>query len=230
MKTAIVEASEPVTLVGGGEVGSGDLDLALERASVLVAADSGALAALAQGRLPDAVIGDMDSLPALHRVHIPKERLHRVAEQDSTDFDKALRHITAPLVLGVGFLGGRVDHQLATFNALVRHADRPCLLIGAVEVVFHLPPRLELDLVPGDVVSLFPLAPVTARSAGLFWPLEGLRMAPDGQIGTSNRATGPVAIEAAGPGLLAMVPRGALDGVIRWFLSPRCGRWPARAG
>ncbi|MCU9837802.1 thiamine diphosphokinase [Ruegeria sp. WL0004] len=230
MNTPIVDTSEPVTLIGGGEIGAGDLDLALERARTLVAADSGVLAALAQGRMPDAVIGDMDSLPALHRVHIPEERLHKVPEQDSTDFDKALRHVTAPLVLGVGFLGARVDHQLATFNALVRHADRPCVLIGAVEAIFHLPPRLELNLVPGDVVSVFPMAPVTARSEGLHWPLAGLQMAPDGPIGTSNRATGPIAIEAAGPGLLAMVPRGALDGVIRWFLSPRCGRWPARAG
>ncbi|MCE8513648.1 thiamine diphosphokinase [Ruegeria pomeroyi] len=230
MNTAIVEKSEPVTLVGGGDIGPEDLELALERARTLVAADSGALVALAQGRMPDAVIGDMDSLPALHRVRIPDERLHSISEQDSTDFDKALRHISAPLVLGVGFLGARVDHQLATFNAMVRHADRPCVLLGASEAVFHLPPRLELDLVPGDVVSLFPLVPVTARSEGLFWPLDGFVMAPDGQIGTSNRATGPVQIESDGPGLLAIVPRGALDGVIRWFLSPRCGRWPARGG
>ena len=61
------------------------------------------------------------------RVAVPPERLHPIPEQDSTDFDKCLRHIAAPLVLGVGFLGGRVDHELAAFSTLVTRCDRPAL-------------------------------------------------------------------------------------------------------
>ncbi|SDD15819.1 thiamine pyrophosphokinase [Ruegeria marina] len=211
-------------------MGPEDLNLALNRASLLVAADSGALVALAAGRMPDAVIGDMDSLPDLERAHVPIERLHQIAEQDSTDFDKALRHIDAPLVLGVGFTGSRVDHQLASFNTLVRRADRRCILIGIEQIVFLAPPLLELPLEPGNLVSVFPMARVAARSQGLHWPLDGLEMAPDGVIGTSNSATGPLRIETAAPGLLVMLPRTALDAVIQALLAPGSGRWPARAG
>lgn len=206
----IVQSSRPVTLIGGGPVGPGDLAEALALAPVLVAADSGAGVALDAGHMPQAVIGDLDSLRTAQRAQIPQDRLHWIREQDSTDFDKALRNIAAPLVLGIGFLGGRVDHQLAGFSTLMRNADRPCILLGAHEVVFHAPPALALNLARGDRVSLFPLAPVTGRSLGVEWPIDGLTLAPGGRIGTSNRATGPVQLEFDGPGMLVILERVAL--------------------
>ncbi|HBS49452.1 MAG TPA: thiamine diphosphokinase [Rhodobacteraceae bacterium] len=217
MERAIVDTSEPVTLIGGGEIGPGDLELALTLAPRLVAADGGALAALSAGLVPEAVIGDFDSLPGAVRGRLPEDRLHPIREQDSTDFDKALRSIRAPVVLGVGFMGARIDHQLAAFNALVRRADRPCVLLGVREVVCHLPRRLSLPCEPGDVVSLFPLRPVTGRSTGLEWPIDGLTLAPDGRVGTSNRALGPVTLDMDGPGLLAILPRARLAALTRRF-------------
>lgn len=220
MRTPIVQSFEAITLVGGGDMGPGDLDLALKRGPILVAADGGADAAMRAGHAPVAVIGDFDSLTPATKARIPPDRLFAIGEQDSTDFAKALGSIAAPLVLAVGFLGGRVDHQLAALNTLVRHADRPCILIGPGEVIFHTPARLELDLSPGDIVSLFPMRPVRGRSVGLEWPIDGLELAPDKRIGTSNRALGPVRLEMAGPGLLMIAPRKALDAVMRAILSP----------
>lgn len=190
MTTPIVHSLEPISLIGGGVVGDNDLKLALSYAPLLVAADGGAVAALAAGHDPVAVIGDFDSLPAEDRTRIPPDRLFPIREQDSTDFDKALRSISAPVVLAVGFLGGRVDHQLAAFNTLVRHADRPCVLVGPREVIFHAPRRLELELAAGDILSLFPILPVSGTSHGLEWPINGLVLEPGGRIGTSNRALG----------------------------------------
>jgi len=211
----IVHSSVPVTLVGGGEASAADLEEALSLAPCLVAADSGAALALETGRMPQAVIGDMDSLAEAARARVPPERLHPIAEQDTTDFHKALRSILAPLVLGVGFLGRRVDHQLANFNVLVQ-AARPCLLVGARDVVFAAPPGgLELDLAPGTRVSLFPMALVTGRSQGLSWPIAGLGFAPAGRVGTSNRADGPVRLEFDAPGMLVILPRSALQPAVR---------------
>lgn len=214
MKDKIVRSLRGVTLIGGGYLGIDDLELALSAAPDLVAADGGAGPALDAGHVPLAVIGDFDSIRAGDRDRMPKDRLFPIREQDSTDFEKSLRRVAAPIVLGIGFLGGRVDHQLAVLNALVRNTDCPCVLLGPGEVVFHAPRRLALDLVPGQVVSLFPLSPVTGRSTGLEWPIDGLELSPDGQVGTSNRALGPVVLETDGPGLLVIVPRDALDGVI----------------
>jgi thiamine pyrophosphokinase len=215
MTAPIVHSQGCVTLIGGGRVDHDDLDLALSHAPVLVAADGGAAAALRAGHDLAAVIGDFDSLRAEDKALIPPDRLFPVLEQDTTDFDKALRRISAPLVLAVGFLGDRMDHQLAALNTLVRHADRPCVLIGPTEVIFHVPPDLNVALKPGDTVSLFPMADVTGRSEGLEWPIQGLTLTPGGRIGTSNRALGPVRLDLDRPGLLMIAPRGALGAVIR---------------
>ena len=224
----IVQSEGPVGLFGGGEIGPDDVNLVLSRVDTAIAADSGAAVLIDSGRIPDAVIGDFDSLSLAHRARIPEDRLFPIREQNSTDFDKALRSVQAPLVLAAGFLGARVDHQLAVFNGLVRRQDQVCVLLGAHEVVFHAPPRLILDVSAGAIVSLFPFQKLTGRSHGLEWPIEGLVMEPDGRVGTSNRALGEFALEVDGPGLLVMVPRTALDQVMQAFLSAQAKRWPVR--
>lgn len=209
-----VELSDPVTLLGGGGADRACLTLALTRAPRLLAADGGANMALAAGLMPDAVIGDFDSVTAETLAAIPTDRQIRVPEQDTTDFEKCLTRIRAPFVLGVGFLGARLDHTLAVLGTLVRHPERRCLLIGSEDVVFPAPPRLHLDLPAGSRFSLFPLRPVTGRSEGLRWPIDGLALAPDGIVGTSNEVSGPVRLETDGPGMLVILPRGALDAAL----------------
>lgn len=190
--------------------------MAQRRAPDLVAADGGANRLLELDLMPQAVIGDLDSLSLGARQIIAPERLHQISEQATTDFDKALRSIDAPIVLGVGFIGGRIDHALATLNALLRHADRPCILIGPKDITFAVPERaIKLMLRPKDTLSLFPLAPVVGKSSGLRWPIEGLHFAPDGFIGTSNEVTErEVTLEFNRKGMLLTLPRGRLDAAI----------------
>lgn len=206
----IVETSEGVTLVGGGNVTASAMNEALTLAPRLVAADGGADRALRLGLRPEAVIGDMDSISPAGRAALPPDRLHRIAEQDTTDFEKCLAGIVAPLILAVGFAGPRADHAMAVWNALVRAPARPCIVIGPRDIVFAAPPVLDLPLRPGTRVSLFPMAAVTGESQGLAWPIDGLAFAPDGRVGTSNRATGPVRLALARPGMLVILPRAAL--------------------
>ncbi|WP_323768972.1 thiamine diphosphokinase [Marinovum sp.] len=230
MNEPIVTSSEPVLLAGGGEFRHADLILAQGWARRAVAADSGALVLLRHGVTPEAVIGDFDSLPEATRKALPPESLHPIAEQDSTDFDKCLRNIAAPLILGLGFLGARVDHQLSVFNRLAARPDRPCLLIGREDLVFHAPSRLVLDLAAGTRVSLFPMRAVTGRSRGLRWPIDGIGFAPGGRVGTSNEALGPeVTLEMNGPGMLVILPRDCLDQAVRSVLAAGSATSTARA-
>lgn len=211
----IVEQNGPVTLVGGGDLALGDLEFALSLAPFLVAADGGADQAMAQGHEPQVVIGDLDSLSDIVRKQLAPNKIFEIAEQSSTDFHKALRNIAAPVVLAVGFLGARVDHQLAAFNTLVQRLDTPCILVGEHEVIFHVPPSITLPTAGGDVVSLFPMEKVTGRSTGLQWALDGLTFSPAGSIGTSNRATGEVSLIMDGPGMLGIIPRCLLPHLMR---------------
>ena len=210
MDNAQVQSRGGVTLIGAGHPRREDLDEALKLAPTLVAADGGAAYALAMGHRPAAVIGDYDSLdPEVLRGFSEAERLH-VAEQDTTDFEKCLSRIDAPFVIATGVTAGRIDHALAAYSVLVRRVGPPTLILAEEDVVFAAPARVALDLPRGTRVSLFPMSPVTGRSQGLKWPIDGLDFAPDGQIGTSNEATGPVSLDFDAPGMLVILPRAAL--------------------
>ncbi|MCF1709041.1 thiamine diphosphokinase [Tabrizicola sp. J26] len=219
MTALIVDTTDGITLVGGAPFAARTLEMALKRAPVLVAADGGADRALSAGRMPQAVVGDFDSISDTARQAIPAERQFPIAEQETTDFDKALRSTRSPFVLALGFVGARVDHGLAVFSTLARHPDRTCLVIGGQDVVFLCPRGIRLRLEPGDRFSLFPLGEVSGQSTGLRWPIDGLAFAPHGIIGTSNEVSAPdVTLELDAPRMLAILPRRRLDRVLSALL------------
>ena len=222
MTQILLRASDPVTLVGGGPVDPRQLEVALRLAPEAVAADGGGNLALPGGRRFRAVIGDMDSLRDPAALADAGVALHPIAEQDSTDLEKCLYSVEAPLFLGLGFLGGRLDHQLAAMSALARHPAQQVVLLGGEDICFLCPPALELDLAAGTRVSLFPMGPVAGlRSDGLRWSVAGLDFAPCGRIGTSNEALGgPMRIAFDAPGMLVILPSSSLAHVAQRLPKP----------
>ncbi len=196
------------------------LDAARARAPGLVCVDGGANA-LPPGVTPDAIIGDLDSIEdrAGWAARLGEKLIH-VAEQDSTDLEKCLMRVEAPFLIGCGFLGGRLDHELAALHALV--ADpRPVLLLGETDLVFSAGTGLSLDLEEGDRVSIFPMRRVEAGpGAGLGWPIEGLVFHAGEKIGTSNIATGGRAtLRFDRPGAALILPRARLDAALAGLLN-----------
>lgn len=209
----LVTTAGGVTLIGGGAVSVPDLRTALAVAPLLVAADGGADSALALGHMPQAVIGDMDSLSETSRAQIPAGRIHLISEQDSTDFTKCLTRIKARFVIAVGFAGRRLDHTLAALTAMATHQGTPVVMMAADDVVFLCPPHLHLPLKAGTRVSLFPMGPAQGTSIGLEWPIDGIDFAPAARVGTSNRANGPVSLTMRGP-MLVLLPRDVLPAAL----------------
>ncbi len=208
-----------------------DVRDALALAPVCVAADGGAELARRAGVAPQAVIGDFDSVSPETLALTPPDRRIQVTAQDNTDFDKALCHIIAPVVVGVGFLGARLDHQLAALHVLAARAERACVLIGESEIAFLCPPQIAVATRSGDVVSLFPLSQVAGTSTGLRWEIGGLTFDPTTFIGTSNEAKGPLALTMNGPGMIVILPRAHLAEVTQALAcAPQAARWTARAG
>lgn len=211
MSPLLLQSSAAIAIVGGGFVNPNHLSRVLRLAPDMVAADSGADLALAAGLMPRLVIGDFDSISDRARAALPPDRLHHVAEQESTDFEKCLRAVAAPLILGIGFLGARLDHALAAMNALARHPDRRCVLVGEADICFLCPPALHLAPPVGSRLSLFPLGPVRGESEGLRWPIDGIGFASEGRIGTSNEVTGPVRLRIGTGAMLAIQPEAELE-------------------
>ena len=222
----IVRSSGTVLLVGGGDCDNRELLRVLKTSDVVVAADGGAMRLQDLGVTPHAVVGDFDSIDPAVLSSLPQGVAHHIAEQNSTDFDKCLRNIDAALILGMGFQGRRMDHAMAALTVLVRHASRRCILLGAHDVIVVAPPAISLDLPIGSRLSLYPLALVRGTSTGLEWPIDGLAFEPDGQIGTSNRVTGPVRLTFDRPGMLLILPPEAAPSLQSSLLDPATGSWP----
>ena len=185
----IVNTAAMITLLGGGSVSRRDLALALELAPILVAADGGANIAFDWDIQPHAVIGDLDSVDGLSATALDVPLVF-VDDQNSTDLEKCLTKLPTQIILGIGFFGGRLDHQIAALNAICLVKDRIVLLVGSDDVAFRLPNEFTLTLRQYDRVSLFPMSEVEARSTGLKWALDGLPFRSNGQIGCSNVALG----------------------------------------
>ena len=218
MNGHFVVSDTGITLVAGGPVDRTTLRMALKNAPMLVAADGGADRALRHGAEPIAVIGDLDSISDAARTRLGAGRLHHVAEQETTDLDKCLRSIKARFILAIGVTGGRLDHALAALSSLLRHqkaGGAPCIVIAGRDVIFAAPRSLALRLPVGERISLFPMAAITGRSAGLRWPINGLTLAPDSRIGTSNEVQeAQVTLDFDSDGMLVILPRRNLRAVI----------------
>ena len=156
---------------------------ALDAAAHIVCCDSAASSLLAYGREPDAVVGDMDSLPAPLRERFG-DRVVAVAEQDDNDLAKAFRHALSRgwrrLVI-LGATGRREDHTLANIAWLADFAplaDDVSMVTDNGVFRAYMPPAASFRAMPGTQVSIFGFDPEDPVSAsGLKFPVVRLRLA-----------------------------------------------------
>lgn len=200
-ETPLVVFDGPMAIVGGGFVDLALLTNLAARGVALVGADGGADAIGAAGLVPAVIIGDLDSLTDRAGWEARTRVIH-VPEQITTDFQKALYCTQAPVTLALGMTGKRLDHTLAALSAVLQYAPmRQILLVDEVDVALAVTGPIQFTATPRERVSIHPLVPVQfARSSGLFYPMDGLLLAPGGLIGTSNQALG---------GLVEIVPTDA---------------------
>jgi thiamine pyrophosphokinase len=211
---------EGVTFLGCGQVFNEDLSNAVKLAPNVVAADGAADIAARNNFTPHAVIGDMDSISSNFFELNSNVIKMKISEQNTTDFEKCLRTVSAKFALAIGFLGSQIDHELAAFHAVAKHQKYPVLLIGEKDVIIACPNNLSLELPEGTRVSLFPLKSVCVLTEGLRWNLNQEILSPLERIGTSNiTASSQVKIKVDGSGLLIILPKIYLSELIRAMLA-----------
>lgn len=188
---ATLAFERPIAIVGGGYVDPDLLGELAERGFALIGADGGGDAIGAVGLTPDAIIGDLDSLSDREHWH-QRTRVIEIAEQDTTDFEKALYSTSAPVTLALGVTGKRLDHTLAALSAVLHYApQRHLLVVDEVDVALAVVGSFTFNAVAGERVSIHPLLPISfLRSAGLVYPLDGLTLEMGKRTGSSNAATG----------------------------------------
>ena len=160
----------------------------LESADAVVCCDGAAVKygrKFGEGRLPEAVIGDMDSLPKRWREKLAPIVV-QVEEQDDNDMTKAMRYVLEhhPDVTDIHILGAtglREDHTVGNLGLLMEYTRLFDLGGIRVEMVSDHSPHFALtascELHVGKVrrISLFsPDNSLTIKSEGLHWPTDGV--------------------------------------------------------
>jgi thiamine pyrophosphokinase len=158
----------------------------------IIAADGGANFLTEKNISPELIIGDLDSVSEQKIQSMETQKFIKISDQHTTDFEKVLLNTESPLTIGIGFLGSRIDHELAALSALVKFSHKKIILIGEKDIICLVPPSLSLSSFDGMRVSLYPLGSVKVQSDGLKWSTEGLTMKPTDTIGTSNQAVGKI--------------------------------------
>jgi thiamine pyrophosphokinase len=179
-------------VIANGEVPKKRLLQSLAReSSIVICADGGANSALKFGILPDAIVGDLDSIHAEALVKLRKVPRYEDRDDESTDLEKAIAWALKQKydhIVVVGASGKRIDHTLGNLGVLPKfYPDAVIRFVDDLGEVMYVGRELTFEAKRGDVVSLIPLT----RCEGI--TTESLRYALDNEAlelgvreGTSN--------------------------------------------
>jgi thiamine pyrophosphokinase len=189
-------------LVLGGQIRDRQAFIkAVMEADYVLAADSGAHHLASTGRIPDVIMGDLDSIDPVQLTFMEAAgcRIHRYpVEKDDTDSCLSLKEAAAMGFESIeiwGALGSRIDHTFANLMLLqlpeIRKGQHVVIRDGGLSV-FLPEPGETITGRPGDYVSLFALgSPVCGfRNRGLKYQPPGDRYDMNYPLGISNELTG----------------------------------------
>ncbi len=187
----------------------------------IIAADGGTRHALALGKTPNVIIGDMDSFN-VERLTFKAEIIQLPQDKNETDLELAIQHaltLKPEQVTILAALGGRLDQTLGNI-ALVSNVEPfdklragsltfNVVLDDGIEEVFFCHDHVEICGMAGDLVSLIPWqGEVTGvTTTDLKWRLQDETLYPHKTRGISNEMLGDTAAIQIKSGLLLIVHR-----------------------
>lgn len=182
---------------------------------VIIAADGGARHALALGVIPDAIIGDFDSLTKAELSVFSDMGVHLLrfpTAKDETDLELALAHAHkaghSPIII-IGANGGRLDQILGNLSLLSapEYRGSDLRLDDGLTEAFFITNKATLHGKAGDTVSLIPWGnPAEGVSTdGLVYPLNQETLFPYRTRSISNQMLSETAKISLKLGLLLCV-------------------------
>lgn len=170
-------------IFSGGEITwSKRVEQDLTAADMILAADSGAISALAYGIRPTAVIGDFDSIDAKTKEILKKNKclfLPYSPMKDETDTQLAVGYAMKKGASTITILGGsngdRIDHILANI-LLASQSTIPITFVNGLQKMWIAKGPIAITILgqPGDLLSLIPLSEEVGeiRTENLQYPLK----------------------------------------------------------
>lgn len=188
-------------ILANGDYPSSPLPLKLlKEAPYVVCCDGGADAYIANGHLPDAIIGDGDSLSEANRLRYAS-LLHHNPDQETNDQTKAVQFLLSQgkhRIAIVGATGKREDHTIGNISLLMEYNRMGATVRSYTDYGIFIPCKdtCTFECKKGQQVSIFNFTAKGLKSKGLAYPIYDFTT---WWQGTLNRCTGSsFTIEAEG--------------------------------
>lgn len=166
-------------------------------ADIVIAVDGGGTLCLSAGVVPEAVVGDFDSLPAADLDRLLAQGVERIAypaDKDASDLELAVeeaRRRGATSLTVTAAASGRLDHTLAALGVLRSARDLAPRVVEPDFELWVLSPagRASLTLsAAGATFSVLAFGSDAVVSAqGVVWELDSARLVQESSLGLSNR-------------------------------------------
>jgi thiamine pyrophosphokinase len=179
-------------IVAGGEFPTAPQPLeVLQSAPFVVCCDGAADSYIATGGVPDAIVGDGDSISAANRekyAHL----LHVISEQETNDQTKAVRFLMERgkrRIAIVGATGRREDHTIGNISLLIEYARTGCDVCSFTDHGVFIPCNgtTTHKCRKGQQVSIFSITAKELSAEGLLYPIYDFN---NWWQGTLNECTG----------------------------------------
>ena len=196
-----MENSKQALIIANGEYPSAEQALAQLRVSdYVVCCDGGADAYIERGGVPDAIVGDGDSLSAKNRERYAS-RIYYSPDQETNDQTKAVKYLMErgyTDIAIIGATGKREDHTLGNIALLVEYMRAGANVRMYTDYGVFIPccGTRSFASRKGQAVSIFNISAKGLSSKGLQYPIYDFTSLWQG---TLNRAEGAeFTIEAEG--------------------------------
>ena len=179
-------------VLAGGEYPTAPQPLeVLHNAPYTVCCDGAADSYIATGRVPDAIVGDGDSISANNRAKYAA-LLHIIAEQETNDQTKAVRFLLEQgkrRIAIVGATGRREDHTIGNISLLIEYARAGAQVRSFTDHGVFIPCNSDTTLKcrKGQQVSIFAITAKNLSAEGLLYPIYDFT---NWWQGTLNECTG----------------------------------------
>lgn len=152
-----------VILANGVPPDPAALRRAIAASRLFVCADGGANVARDYGLVPDAIVGDLDSISAESLAHFQGVPIIHDADTERTDTEKAIEYALGRLPLEeitlFGATAGRIDHVIGHVGLLRKFEGRTRVVLeDSHGRTFLARGDTRIDAPPGTTVSFFALA------------------------------------------------------------------------
>jgi thiamine pyrophosphokinase len=165
----------------------------LKNAGRIICCDGGAENLIKSGYIPDAIVGDMDSLNESIAGRF-QDRIFRNSNQETNDLTKSVewcaeRGFTDLVIIGA--TGKREDHTIGNISLLAEYIRYASVkIVTDTGILLALTKSSGISSFHGQQVSIFSIDPYTEiTSEGLRYPLEGKKLT-NWWVATLNEAEG----------------------------------------